>query len=65
MVLVNEQQESLLVLDADGYLRSALYTPQAEFQGYDFCHRPVVISDPQVPLGDVLGRLKKHDAQDF
>ena len=58
IVLVNEQQRPLLVLDADGFLRSALFNKSSEFSAYDFCHRPIVVTDPLMPLGDVIGRLK-------
>ncbi|WP_045860841.1 DUF21 domain-containing protein [Teredinibacter purpureus] len=64
VVLVNQQQQPLVVLDADGFLRAALFRPSADFQPYDYCHRPIVITNPQLPLGDVLGKLKKsHDTQ--
>lgn len=60
IVLVNEQQRPLLVLDADGFLRSALFNKSTEFSAYDFCHRPIVVTDPLMPLGDVIGRLKSN-----
>lgn len=58
IVFVNEQQKPLLVLDADGFLRAALFKPSSEFSPYHYCHRPVLITDPQQPLGDVIGHLK-------
>lgn len=60
IVLVNEQQKPLLVLDADGFLRAALFSQTTEFSAYAFCHRPIVITDPLMPLGDVLGHMKKN-----
>ena len=60
VVLVNEQQKPLLVLDADGFLRAALFNHSSGFSVYDFCHRPIVVSDPLLPLGDVIGQLKKN-----
>lgn len=61
IVLVNQAQQPLLVLDADGFLRAALFTPPNDFQPYDYCHRPILITDSQLPLGDVLGRLKSNN----
>ena len=60
IVLVNEEQKPLLVLDADGFLRSALFKPSSDFSPYHYCHRPVLIADPQQPLGDVIGHLKTN-----
>ena len=61
VVLVNEEQEPLLVMDADGFLRAALLdsTPG---DAYRFCHRPVVIEDTQTTLATALKLLK--DSQD-
>ncbi|WP_185235367.1 DUF21 domain-containing protein [Teredinibacter franksiae] len=59
IVIVNEQQQPLLVLDADGFLRTALFSQAADFQPYDYCHRPILVTDPELPLGDVLGLFKK------
>ncbi|MFD2229473.1 DUF21 domain-containing protein [Alkalimarinus sediminis] len=60
VVLVNDQQEPLLVLDADGFLRAALFSSSEHFQPYDYCHRPIMVTDPKLPLGDVLGHLKTN-----
>lgn len=60
IVLVNEQQTPLLVLDADGFLRAALFNKATEFSAYEYCHRPIVISDPLQPLGNVIRDLKRN-----
>lgn len=63
IVLADEQEIPLLVLDADAYLRAALFSSKTEFRPYDYCHRPIVLKDSMLPLGNVLGRLKSgHDA---
>jgi len=59
VVLVDEQQKPLLVLDADGFLRTALFKPSSDFSPYHYCHRPVLITDPKQPLGNIIGHLKK------
>ncbi|MFT5085077.1 MAG: metal transporter CNNM [Lentisphaeria bacterium] len=60
IVFVNEQQKPLLVLDADGFLRASLFTSPNEFQPYDYCHRPILVTNPHLPLGDVIGKLKPN-----
>ena len=45
-----------MVLDADGFLRHAIFHERVN--PYTYCHRPVIIRDPQTPLGDVINRLK-------
>jgi len=44
------------VLDAHHFLRDALLGADA-FEPADYCHRPIVVSDPRARLGDVIGRL--------
>lgn len=62
VVIVDDKQTPLLVLDVDGFLRAALFYPRSDFQPYDYCHRPILVTNPQLPLGDVLGTLKTgHD----
>ncbi len=45
-----------MVLDADGFLRHALFHGEAG-NAYDLCHRPVVIHDRQAPLAQAINRL--------
>ena len=55
VILTDEQDEPHLVLNADGFLRSALFgrgDPNA------YCHRPILVRDPQARLGDVIRRLR-------
>jgi CBS domain containing-hemolysin-like protein len=69
IILVNEEDHPLVVLDADGFIRAALFSPQSDFKAYDYCHRPIVITDGALPLGDVIGQLKKdidpHNDEDI
>ncbi len=57
VILVDDQKAPQLVMDADGFLRAALFSHPA-FNPFDFCHRPVIVSDPDTRLGDVIQRLK-------
>ncbi len=47
-----------LLLDADAYLRAIMYDAEST-DGYQHCHRPIVITDPMSPLGHIIGELKK------
>ena len=55
-IIVDERGEPLTLLDADGFLRHALYEP-TRIRPTDFCHRPVVIRDPATPLGQAIEQL--------
>lgn len=57
VVFINEENNPALVLDADGFLRSLLYSGGQEDIRY-FCHEPFVITDEQANLGQALKRLK-------
>lgn len=57
IVMVDDEQEPLLLMDADGYLRAALLD-EALLDPYRFCHRPMVIRDEKTSLGTALKLLK-------
>lgn len=57
VVLTGNNGEPYLVLDADGFLRAALFA-EGEVNPYEYCHRPILITDPATPLGDVVGELR-------
>lgn len=72
VIITNDDGEPLLVLDADGFLRVSLFEnrrlPEAnesekvgtsQIDPYQYCHRPIVIRDPLVPLGDIVEKLKQ------
>ena len=48
-----------MVLDADGFLRDALFSGD-DFNPYFYCHRPIVVGNPKTSIGEVLERLKVH-----
>jgi len=57
VILVDSEGTPLLVLDADAFLRETLFqagTPDP----YSFCHRPLVVTRPDEPLGAVIRRLQ-------
>ena len=57
MVITDEAGQPRLVLDADGLLRTALFE-SGRCDPDRFCHRPVIVSDEAVALGDVLRQLR-------
>ena len=56
VVLLNEKNHPQLVLDADGLIRDALFGTKT-FDISFFCHKPIVITDEDVPIGDALGKM--------
>jgi hypothetical protein len=57
VILTDLEGDPRLLLDSDAYLRSLLFD-EGEFNGYAYCHRPVVITDAQMPLGHIIADLK-------
>lgn len=57
VVLTNKSHQPVLVLDADSFLRHALFkSPQPDPAWY--CHKPILIKDASTPLGNILHQLK-------
>jgi metal transporter CNNM len=57
VVLTNLEGKPLLVIDADGFLRGALFQSE-NFDPYNFCHRPVVITDETTSLNEAILKMK-------
>ena len=57
VIITNPDDEPLLVLDADGFLRDA-FLGGKEIQPLSYCHRPIVVRDRKIRLGEVMRRLK-------
>jgi metal transporter CNNM len=55
VVLTDPAGEPRMVLNAHSFLRGALF--DAERDGLIHCHRPLVVRDGSLPLGNVLGKL--------
>lgn len=56
VVIADEHNQPHLMMDADGFLRHALFTGQPTDPS-DYCHRPVIIRDRKAPLGSVIAQL--------
>ncbi|PID43757.1 MAG: Mg2+ and Co2+ transporter CorB [Gammaproteobacteria bacterium] len=65
VVLANEMGEPHLLMDADGALRAALFDTDQPFDPYLFCHRPIIVKDPEVTIGDVIIHLKANASDDL
>ncbi|GJM22974.1 MAG: HlyC/CorC family transporter [Planctomycetota bacterium] len=65
VILCNEDEEPLLVLDADEFLRSLFLDPQ-NFHPYRACHRPIVVRNSTTTIGRILNKLKvrQQNAED-
>ena len=63
VILTNPDGKPLLVLDADHCLRDAVFDLQKPFNPYHYCHQPVLVTDPQETLGDLIWQLKKNAGQ--
>jgi len=59
VIIVDEDGTPVAALDADGFIREALFRPPGvAFRPLRHCHRPIVVTDRTRPLGEVIGRWK-------
>lgn len=57
VIVTDEQDEPMVVLDSDEFLRHALFR-RATTDPIRFCHRPVIVRSRSTPLGWALSRLQ-------
>lgn len=57
VVIVDEADVPRLLLDADEFLREALFAPE-QFKALRHCHRPILIDRGDQKLGELIPRLK-------
>jgi len=55
-IITDEVDEPKLVLDTDHYLREVL-SGCSDVDAYASCHRPIIVTDPQATLDEVLGQF--------
>ncbi len=58
VILVDLNGLPRLILDADAYLRMVL-ADSGPVDAYHYCHRPILIEDPERPLGFIIADLRK------
>ncbi len=54
VVLTDEQDQPLLVLDSNAFIRAVLGGRTKKLNPYDYCHRPIIVSDPSTRLGEAI-----------
>ena len=57
VIVVNDQEEPLIAIDSDAFLRAAFNT-EITFYPLAYCHHPIIVQSPQERLGNVIKRLK-------
>lgn len=59
VIITNPQDEPIMVLDADGFLRDAVYK-KGPFIPLSYCHFPVVVKSPNTRLEKVIRQFKVY-----
>jgi metal transporter CNNM len=57
VILTNQADAPLLALDSEAFLRGLLFGGES-FNPYNYCHRPLVITNPKESFARVLPQLK-------
>ena len=63
VVITNEENKPLLIIDADAYIRSAIFDPE-NFDTYSHCHRPLIIEDDTTTLNQAVIKMKINESMD-
>lgn len=56
-VLVNRQGKPELVLNTDKFIKEAVFN-QKNFQPLNHCHKPIIIEDDKINLGEIIPEFK-------
>ncbi|MCF8069775.1 MAG: DUF21 domain-containing protein [Desulfobacterales bacterium] len=59
IIIVDDSNTPRVVIDADGFIRSALFN-ETRFNPNRFAHRPIIITDSAIPLGEVIRKLENE-----
>jgi hypothetical protein len=59
VIIVDDQQQPCMVLNANAFLREALFG-EGSLNPYAYCHRPIMVTDPATLLGKVISRLRVY-----
>ncbi len=57
IILIDEYDQPRMVLNANAFLREALFG-SGPVNPYVYCHRPIIVKDPNTLLGKILSRLQ-------
>jgi hypothetical protein len=64
VIIVDEQNVPSMVLNANAFLRDALFG-EGVINPYVYCHRPILVTDNNTLLGKVLTKLKVYPQSDI
>ena len=59
IIICEPNDEPLLVLDSDAFLREALFS-EGTINPFIFCHKPIIIKDQDIPLKKVIPKFTVH-----
>lgn len=59
VILVDDQQQPCMVLNANAFLRKALFSTE-KINPENYCHRPIIVTDVNTLLGKVLSGLRVY-----
>ncbi|MFC2149610.1 DUF21 domain-containing protein [Candidatus Auribacterota bacterium] len=59
VIITTTGKEPIMVLDADGFLRHAMYEKDLP-SPYKYCHRPIIVKYPDMKIGNVIRQLQVH-----
>ena len=59
VIIVDEQNQPCMVLNANAFLRDALFG-EGPINPYIYCHRPIIVKDSTTLLGKVLSNLRVY-----
>ncbi|MBU4333293.1 MAG: Mg2+ and Co2+ transporter CorB, partial [Candidatus Omnitrophica bacterium] len=66
VVITNENDYPIFVLNADQFLRDAMYAKEVK-STYTYCHRPIIVTQQGTKLGEVILEFKvrpEHEDDD-
>jgi metal transporter CNNM len=63
VIITDPAGQPLLVVDADGFLRAALFDSDS-FDPYHYCHRPIIVTDETMRLSEVILKIRASHAAD-
>lgn len=59
VIVTDPSNEPRIVINSDTFLRDALFNSQS-FNPNLYCHRPIIVKNPQTNIGRVIPQLKVH-----
>ena len=59
VIITDEHLQPCMVLNANAFLRAAIFSSE-QVNPYNFCHRPIIVSNAKTLLGRVITNLKVH-----